>query len=41
MSLDPPNHRTFLASGKFGPPAAAGKRGVVLPGSFTVLVVER
>jgi DNA-binding beta-propeller fold protein YncE len=41
MGLDPSNHRLFVASGKFGPPPAAGKRGPVLPGSFTLLVIER
>jgi DNA-binding beta-propeller fold protein YncE len=40
MGLDPTNHRIYLASGKFGPPPAAGKRGPVLPGSFTLLVIE-
>jgi outer membrane protein assembly factor BamB len=40
MGLDPSNHRIFLASGKFGPPPAAGRRGPVLPGSFTLLVIE-
>jgi DNA-binding beta-propeller fold protein YncE len=39
MGLDPSNHRIFLASGKFGPPPAAGRRGPVLPGSFTLLVI--
>jgi DNA-binding beta-propeller fold protein YncE len=41
MGLDPITHRIYLASGKFGPPAAPGKRGTVLPGSFTLLVIER
>jgi DNA-binding beta-propeller fold protein YncE len=41
MGVDPSNHRLFLASGKFGPPPAAGKRGPVLAGSFTLLVIER
>jgi DNA-binding beta-propeller fold protein YncE len=41
MGLDPSNHRIFLASGKFGPPPAAGRRGPVLPGSFALLVIER
>jgi len=40
MGLDPTNHRIYVASGKFGPPAAAGKRGPVLAGSFTLLVIE-
>src|SRR5215472_12027259 len=33
MGLDPTNHRLFVASGKFGPPPANGKRGPVLSGS--------
>jgi DNA-binding beta-propeller fold protein YncE len=41
MGLNPANHRIYLASGKFGPPPAGGRRGPVLPGSFAVLVVER
>jgi DNA-binding beta-propeller fold protein YncE len=40
MGLDPSTHRIYLASGKFGPPPAAGRRGPVLPGSFTLLVIE-
>ena len=42
MGLDPTNHRLFLASAKFGPLPAGGRgRGPVLPGSFTLLVIER
>jgi len=42
MGLDPLNHRVFLVSAKFGPPPAGGRgRGPVLPGSFTLLVIER
>lgn len=42
MGLDPTNHRIFLASGKFGQaPAGSKRRGPVLPGSFSLLVVER
>lgn len=41
MGLDASNHRIFVASGKFGPPPAAGRRGPVLPGSFMLLVIER
>src|SRR5450755_1112711 len=37
MGLDPTNHRLFLASAKFGPVPAGGRRGPVLPGSFTLL----
>jgi hypothetical protein len=44
MGLDPTNHRVFLVSAKFGPPpagAAGGRgRGAVLPGSFTLMVIE-
>ena len=42
MGLDPSNHRLFLVSAKFGPPAATGRgRGAVLPDTFTLMVVER
>jgi outer membrane protein assembly factor BamB len=41
MGVDPTNHRLFLASGKFGPPPAAGKRAPLLAGTFTLLVIER
>ncbi len=41
MGLDPTTHRLYLASGKFGPAPAGGRRGPVLPGSFAVLVIER
>ena len=45
MGLDPTNHRVFIVSAKFGPPpaGAAGNRGrgAVLPGSFTLMVIER
>ena len=42
MGLDPANHRIFVASAKFGPPPAGGRgRGPVLPGSFTLMVIER
>jgi hypothetical protein len=42
MGLDPTNHRVFLVSAKFGPPATAGRgRGAVLPGSFVLMVIER
>jgi outer membrane protein assembly factor BamB len=40
MGLDPTNHRVFLVSAKFGP-APAGGRAPVLPGTFTLMVVER
>jgi outer membrane protein assembly factor BamB len=44
MGLDPTNHRLFLVSAKFGPAPAGGTgrgRGPVLPGSFTLMVIER
>lgn len=41
MGLDPTNHKVFLVSAKFGPAPAGGRRGPVLPGSFTLMVIER
>jgi DNA-binding beta-propeller fold protein YncE len=42
MGLDPTNHRVFLVSAKFGEAPAGGKgRPPVLPGTFSLLVVER
>jgi outer membrane protein assembly factor BamB len=42
MGLDPTNHRLFLVSATFGPAPAGGRgRGAVLPGSFTLMVIER
>jgi DNA-binding beta-propeller fold protein YncE len=46
MGLDPTTHRVYVVSGQFGPPpvgAAPGGRGrgAVLPGTFTMMVVER
>jgi DNA-binding beta-propeller fold protein YncE len=42
MGLDPTNHRVFLVSAQFGPAPAGGRgRPPVLPGSFSLLVVER
>jgi DNA-binding beta-propeller fold protein YncE len=42
MGLDPANHRIFVVSAKFGPPPASGRgRPPVLPGTFTLLVIER
>ena len=44
MGLDPTNHRVFVVSAKFAPPPpeSAGRgRGPVLPGSFTLMVIER
>jgi DNA-binding beta-propeller fold protein YncE len=42
MGLDPSSHRIFVVAAKFGPAPASGKgRPPVLPGSFTLLVIER
>jgi DNA-binding beta-propeller fold protein YncE len=41
MGLDPTNHRVYVVSAKFGPAPAGGRRGPVLPGSFTLMVIER
>lgn len=42
MGLDPTNHRIFVASAKFGEAPAGGRgRPPVLPGTFSVLVIER
>ena len=42
MGIDPANHRVFVVSAKFGPVPAGGRgRGPVLPGSFTLMVIER
>ncbi len=45
MGLDLTNHRIFVVSAKFGPVpadvAGSRRRGPVLPGSFSVMVIER
>jgi hypothetical protein len=42
MGLDPTNHRVFMISAKFGPAPAGGRgRAPVLPGSFTLMLIER
>ncbi len=41
MGLDPTNHRLFVVSAKFGPAPAGGRRGPVLPGTFSLMVIER
>jgi DNA-binding beta-propeller fold protein YncE len=42
MGLDPTNHRVFVVSAKFGAVPAGGRgRAPVLPGSFTLMVIER
>ena len=41
MGLDPTNHRVYLAAAKFGEAPAGGRgRRPVLPGTFTLLVIE-
>ena len=41
MGLDPTNHRLFVVSAKFGTPAGGRGRPPVLPGTFSLLVIER
>jgi DNA-binding beta-propeller fold protein YncE len=41
MGLDTSSHRVFIVSAKFGPVPAGGRRGPVLPGTFTLMTVER
>ena len=41
MGLDPTTHRIFIPAAKFGAPPKTGGRAPVLPGSFSILVVER
>ncbi|MBZ5577035.1 MAG: YncE family protein [Acidobacteriia bacterium] len=41
MGLDPTNHRVFVVSAKFGPRPEGRGRPPVLPGSFSLLVIER
>ena len=42
LGLDPTNHRVFVAAAKFGSPPAGGTgRGPMLPGSFSLMVIER
>ena len=41
MGLDTANHRLFVVSAKFAPPPPGRSRGTVLPGTFTLLVIER
>jgi DNA-binding beta-propeller fold protein YncE len=41
LGLDPASHRVFVVSAKFGPTPAGARRGPVLPGSFTLMVIER
>jgi YVTN family beta-propeller protein len=42
MGLDPATHRIYVAAAKFGEPPAGGRgRRPVLPGTFSLLVIER
>jgi outer membrane protein assembly factor BamB len=41
MGLDPTNHRIFVVSAQFGPAPAGGGRRPVLPGTFTLMTIER
>ena len=41
MTVDPTNHRIFLASGKFGPAPPGRGRAPLLPGTFAVIVIEQ
>lgn len=42
MGLDPTNHRVFVVAAKFGEVPAGGRgRPPVLPGTFSLLVIER
>jgi DNA-binding beta-propeller fold protein YncE len=42
VGLDPAKHRVFVAAAKFGAPPAGGTgRGAMVPGSFTLMVIER
>jgi DNA-binding beta-propeller fold protein YncE len=40
MGLDPTSHRLFVVSAKFGPVPVGGRRGPVLPGTFTLMTIE-
>jgi DNA-binding beta-propeller fold protein YncE len=41
MGLDPANHRIYVASAKFGEAPGGRGRKPVLPGSFSLMVIER
>jgi outer membrane protein assembly factor BamB len=41
MGLDPTNHRVFLVSAKFGEAPGGRGRPPVLPGTFSLMVIER
>jgi DNA-binding beta-propeller fold protein YncE len=38
MALDPATHKIYLAWAKFEAPAAGQRRGIIIPGSFKILV---
>ena len=40
MGVDPTNHRVFVVSAKFGPAPAGRGRRPVLPGTFTLMMIE-
>lgn len=40
MELDPRTHRVYTVTADFGPPAPGERRPTVVPGSFTLLVLE-
>jgi DNA-binding beta-propeller fold protein YncE len=40
MGFDPMSHRLFVVSAKFGPVPPGGRRGPILPGTFTLLSFE-
>ena len=41
MGVDQGSHKVYLVSAKFAPPAAAGGRKTVVPGSFALMVIEK
>jgi hypothetical protein len=41
MGFDPTTHRVFVVSAKFGPVPPGGRRGPVLPGTFTLMTIEK
>jgi hypothetical protein len=40
MGFDPVSHRLFVVSAKLGPVPPGGRKGPVLPGTFTLLLFE-
>jgi len=40
MGFDPSSHRIYVVSAKFGPVPQGARRGPVLPGTFTLMVIE-